>query len=164
MGLTREKQNALFDYQYQNFDNDFQNFSTTLSLKYAPNDKNIMTPGGKYTYEKKFPQFFINFEKGMETFGGKLDYQRFDALAIHQFRSKLGVTNMKFFGGISSGTAPIWKNFELMGQTSLASNNWDAKINFHSNLGFVPCLLALFMLINSWHFKFRSYYHSDLKP
>ena len=34
-----KKQNALFDYQYQNFDNDFQNFSTTLSLKYAPKDK-----------------------------------------------------------------------------------------------------------------------------
>ena len=159
IAANKEKQKALFDYQYQNFENNFENFSTTLSLKYAPNDKSLMTPNGKYTYEKKFPQFFINFEKGMETFGGKLDYQRLDALAIHQFRSKLGVTNIKFFGGISSGTAPIWKNFELTGQTSLTSSNWNAKMSFHSNLGFVTMPSGTF-----YADKFVAFQVSQLLP
>ncbi len=64
IGLNHENQKALFDYQYQNLGNQFKNVSTTLSLKYSPNDKNMMTPGGKLTYEKKFPQFFLNYEMG----------------------------------------------------------------------------------------------------
>ncbi len=78
-------------------------------MKFSPNDKNIMTPSGKYTYEKGFPQIYMNLEKGMDALGGYLDYYRADALIIHQFRTKMGVTNLKLFGGISSGTAPIWK-------------------------------------------------------
>ncbi len=107
IALNHENQKALFDYQYQNSGNQFKNVSTTLSLKYSPNDKNMMTPGGKLTYEKKFPQFFLNYEIGSKMFDGELNYHRLDVLAVHQFRSKLGITNLKVFGGISSGTAPI---------------------------------------------------------
>ncbi|AZI69598.1 DUF5686 family protein [Cloacibacterium normanense] len=159
LALNKEKQKALFDYQYKNFANNFENFSTTLSLKYSPNDKNIMTPGGKYTYEKKFPQFFVNFEKGLESFGGKLDYQRLDALAIHQFRSKIGVTNLKFFGGISSGTAPIWKNFELAGQTDISTEKLRGRINTPSNLGFVTMPSGTF-----YADKFVAFQVSQLLP
>jgi hypothetical protein len=56
-----------------------------------------MTPSGKFTYEKGYPQIFMNYEKGFETLGGDLDYHRVDALIIHQFRSKLGYTNIKLF-------------------------------------------------------------------
>lgn len=137
IGLNHENQNALFDYQYQNLGNSFKNVSTTVSLKFSPNDKNMMTPGGKLTYEKKFPQFFLNYEMGSKIFDGELNYHRLDALAIHQFRSKLGTTTLKFLGGISSGTAPIWKNFEITGQTNGSSENWTSKINTPSTLGFV---------------------------
>jgi hypothetical protein len=137
IGLNHENQKALFDYQYQNLGNSFKNVSTTLSLKYSPNDKNMMTPGGKLTYEKKFPQFFLNYEFGSKIFDGELNYHRLDALAIHQFRSKLGTTTLKFLGGISSGTAPIWKNFEITGQTDGSSEKWTSKINTPSTLGFV---------------------------
>ena len=57
----------------------------------------------------------MNFEKGFEILGGKLDYNRLDAFAIHQFKSKMGTSQIKISGGISSGTAPIWKNFEIIG-------------------------------------------------
>jgi hypothetical protein len=137
IGLNHENQKALFDYQYQNLGNSFKNVSTTVSLKFSPNDKNMMTPGGKLTYEKKFPQFFLNYEFGSKIFDGELNYHRLDALAIHQFRSKLGTTTLKFLGGISSGTAPIWKNFEITGQTNGSSENWTSKINTPSTLGFV---------------------------
>jgi hypothetical protein len=97
IGLNHENQKALFDYQYQNLGNSFKNVSTTLSLKFSPNDKNMMTPGGKLTYEKKFPQFFLNYELGSKIFDGELNYHRLDALAIHQFRSKLGITILNFW-------------------------------------------------------------------
>jgi hypothetical protein len=136
VAVNKEKQEALFDYQYKNSGNHFDNTSATLSLKFSPNDKNIMTPSGKYTYEKGFPQVFMNYEQGFKTLGGDLDYQRLDLLLIHQFRSKLGYTNVKFFGGISSGTAPIWKNFEIAGQTDNNADKWSSKISTPTNLGF----------------------------
>ncbi|EJL73008.1 DUF5686 family protein [Chryseobacterium populi] len=136
IAVNKEKQQAFFDYQYKNMGNSFDNISTTLSLKFAPNDKNIMTPGGKFTYEKSFPQLFVNYEKGIEILGGELNYHRLDALIIHQFRSKLGHTNMKLFGGISSGTAPIWKNFEIAGQNDKNVDKWYSNISTPSNLGF----------------------------
>ncbi|MEY8759419.1 DUF5686 family protein [Chryseobacterium tongliaoense] len=136
IAVNKEKQQALFDYRYENLGNGFDNTSATLSLKFAPNDKNIMTPTGKYTYEKSYPQIFMNYEKGFETLGGDLDYHRLDALIIHQFRSKLGYTNIKLFGGISSGTAPIWKNFEIAGQNDKTVDKWYSNISTPSNLGF----------------------------
>lgn len=134
--VNKEKQQAAFDYQYKNSGSSFDNTSATLSLKFAPNDKNIMTPSGKYTYEKGYPQIFMNYEKGFETLGGDLDYHRVDALIIHQFRSKLGYTNLKLFGGISSGNAPIWKNFEIAGQRGDNVDKWNSNISTPSNLGF----------------------------
>lgn len=137
IALKKQNQEAKFKYQYQNFSNDFTNFSTTLSLKYAPFDKNMMTPTGKFTYEKNFPQIFLNYEKGSEIFGGKLNYDRIDALLEHQFRTKMGYSNFKFFGGISSGIAPIWKNFEATGLTNSFADNFLSKVSFPSFLGFV---------------------------
>lgn len=135
--LSREIQNALFAYQYRNLGNEFTNFNTTLSLKYAPKDKNMMTPAGKYTFERGFPYFFLNYERGSEFLGGKLDYHRIDASAIHQFRNKLGTTSLKLFGGLSSGTAPIWKNFEITGQMNGVGGRWVQNYSTISNIGMV---------------------------
>lgn len=136
VALNTENQKALFNYRYKDWENNFKNTSATLSLKYSPNDKNVMTPAGKLTIEKNYPQIFVNFERGFDALGGKLNYNRLDALFIHQFRSKLGFTNIKLFGGISSGTAPIWKNFEIAGQID-SNKEWYSNINTPTNLGFV---------------------------
>jgi hypothetical protein len=157
IAVNKEKQQALFDYQYKNLGNSFDNTSATLSLKFAPNDKNIMTPSGKFTYEKGYPQIFMNYEKGFKTLGGDLDYHRLDALIIHQFRSKLGFTNIKLFGGISSGTAPIWKNFEIAGQRDQNSDNWSSAINTPTNLGFATMPSGTFFADKFVGFKVSQY-------
>ncbi|MCA6065557.1 DUF5686 family protein [Chryseobacterium sp. RG1] len=162
--LNKEKQKALFDYQYKNLGNSFDNTSATVSLKFAPNDKNIMTPSGKYTYERSYPQIFMNYEKGFETLGGDLNYDRLDALIIHQFRSKLGYTNIKLFGGISSGNAPIWKNFEIAGQNDSNVDHWYSNISTPSNLGFATMpsgtffadKFAAFKISQSLPFRFKT--------
>jgi len=56
---------------------------------------------------------------------------------MHQFKTKLGVSNIKIFGGISSGTAPIWKKFEIAGMREFNPDKWYSNINTPSNLGFV---------------------------
>lgn len=165
IAVNKEKQQALFDYQYKNLGNSFDNTSATLSLKFSPNDKNIMTPSGKFTYEKGYPQIFMNYEKGFETLGGDLDYHRVDALIIHQFRSKLGYTNVKLFGGFSSGNAPIWKNFEIAGQTDANRDKWTSSITTPSNLGFATMpsgifftdKFAAFKISQSLPFRFKTF-------
>jgi hypothetical protein len=157
IAVNKEKQEVLFNYQYKNLGNSFDNTSATLSLKFAPNDKNIMTPSGKFTYEKGYPQIFMNYEKGFKTLGGDLDYHRLDALIIHQFRSKLGFTNIKLFGGISSGTAPIWKNFEIAGQRDQNSDNWSSAINTPTNLGFATMPSGTFFADKFVGFKVSQY-------
>lgn len=157
VALNKEKQQALFDYRYKDLGNAFDNTSATLSLKFSPNDKNIMTPSGKYTYEKGYPQVFVNYEKGFRTLGGELDYQRLDALIIHQFRSKLGYTNIKLFGGISSGDAPIWKNFEIAGQRDLTADKWTSVISTPSNLGFATMPAGMFFADKFAVFKVSQY-------
>ena len=136
ISANKEKQTALFDYQYKDLGNSFENFSTTLSLKYAPNDKSMMTPSGKLTYEKRFPQFYANYEQGINAFGGNLSYSKVDVMAVHQFRTKLGFTNLKLWGGISSGDTPIWKDFEIAGQTAKSIDHWYSPISSPTNLGF----------------------------
>ncbi|WP_312345695.1 DUF5686 family protein [Chryseobacterium binzhouense] len=157
VAVNKEKQKALFDYQYRDLGNSFDNVSTTLSFNYSPNNKNIMTPSGKYTYEKRFPQFFVNFEKGYNALGGELDYQKLDALIVHQFRTKLGYTNLKLFGGISSGTAPIWKNFEIAGQTERGLDHWYSSISTPSNLGFATMPSGTFFADKFVAFKVSQY-------
>ncbi|WP_294321947.1 DUF5686 family protein [uncultured Chryseobacterium sp.] len=157
VALNKEKQQALFGYRYKDLGNAFDNTSATLSLKFSPNDKNIMTPSGKYTYEKGYPQVFVNYEKGFRTLGGELDYQRLDALIIHQFRSKLGYTNIKLFGGISSGDAPIWKNFEIAGQRDLTADKWTSVISTPSNLGFATMPAGMFFADKFAAFKVSQY-------
>ena len=86
ISVNHENQNAQFDYQYQNMGNNFKNVSTTLSLEICnPNDKNLMTPGGKLTYEKHYPYFFVNYEKEVKYSTETLIITDWMSLAIHQF-------------------------------------------------------------------------------
>ena len=157
IAVNKEKQKALFDYQYRDLGNSFNNVSTTLSLKFSPNDKNIMTPSGKYTFETGFPQVFANFEKGYHILGGDLNYQKFDALVVHQFRTKLGYTNLKLLGGISSGTAPIWKNFEIAGQTERGLEHWFSSVSTPSNFGFATMPSGTYFADKFVAFKISQY-------
>ena len=157
IAFNKEKQVALFDYQYKNLGNTFDNVNTVLSLKYSPKDKNIMTPSGKYTFEKGFPQFFANYEHGINILGGDLKYQKLDVLAEHQFRTKLGYTRLKLFGGLSSGTAPIWKNFEIAGQTDKSNDHWTSNISSPSNFGFATMPAGTFFADKFIGFKVSQY-------
>ncbi|WP_435525648.1 hypothetical protein [Chryseobacterium indoltheticum] len=62
----------------------------------------------------------------MKAFGGDFNYTRFDALFVHNFKTRLGTTGVRLYGGFLLGEAPIWKNFTTNG---LASPGRD--INLH---------------------------------
>lgn len=134
--LNFESQESLFMYRYQNFTQTFKNSNATISVKFAPNDKNVMTPSGKYNFEKKFPQIFANIELGTDILGANTEYMRADAVIFHQFKTKLGVSDLKIYGGISSGTAPVWKKFEIAGQRRQILERWNSNLSAISNLGF----------------------------
>ena len=90
--LKKHDQKSLFNYQFLDYPNAVKDFSTLLTLKYSPLSKNMMTPGGKFTYEQKYPEFYFNYEKAWQALGGDFDYQRMDFLLAHYFKTTMGKT------------------------------------------------------------------------
>lgn len=133
VSAARDHEEAKFNYDFNNLGNAFKNFSTLITLKYAPRSKNIMTPAGKYTYEHHFPEFFFNYEKGFKALGGNFSFDKFDFLAVHTFKTKLGSTGIRAYSGILFGDAPIWRNFQMNG---LGNGKPEVKLNLTSYLGF----------------------------
>jgi hypothetical protein len=133
VSAKKDKEEALFNYNFRNLGNQFENFATQITLKYSPNSKNIMTPSGKFTYEQNYPEFFVNYEQGLQTLGGEFNYSRFDFLAQHVFKTKIGVTGIRTYGGLLTGDVPIWHNFAMNG---LGSGKDGVNFNLTSFLGF----------------------------
>lgn len=133
LNARRNREEAKFDYSFRNSGATFENFNTLVTLKYSPNSTNIMTPQGKSLIDQKFPEIYLNYEQSYKMFGGDFDYTRFDMLFLHNFKTRLGTTGFRLYGGIVLGEAPIWKNFTMNG---LASPRKDFNFNLTSYLGF----------------------------
>ncbi|WP_267406361.1 MULTISPECIES: hypothetical protein [unclassified Chryseobacterium] len=133
LNARRNREEAKFDYSFRNSGASFENFNTLVTLKYSPNSTNIMTPQGKSLIDQKFPEIYLNYEQSYKMFGGDFDYTRFDMLFLHNFKTRLGTTGFRLYGGIVLGEAPIWKNFTMNG---LASPRKDFNFNLTSYLGF----------------------------
>ena len=133
ISAKKDREEATFDYNFMNLGQKFENFASQITLKYAPKSKNIMTPSGKFTYEQSFPEFYINYEQGLQSFGGDFKYSRFDVLAQHNFKTKAGVTGIRVYGGLLAGDAPIWHHFAMNG---LGSGKDSFNFNLTSFLGF----------------------------
>lgn len=133
VAAKRTQEESKFDYNFKGLGNNFDIASSIITLKYSPNSKNIMTPGGKYTYEQNLPELYLNYEQGYKAFGGTFNFSRFDALFVHNFKTKLGVTGVRLYGGMITGNAPIWKNFTMNG---LGNGREGLNFNLTSYLGF----------------------------
>lgn len=133
VSLKKSTEEAGFAYDFENLGSHFQNFSGILTLKYAPNSKNMMTPSGKFTYDSQLPELYLNYEQGLKALGGQLDYSRFDALFVHRFKTDLGLTGYRIYGGLVLGKTPIWNHFTMEGLSES-----DLKLNFNltTYLGF----------------------------
>lgn len=124
---------AMFDYSFRDRSSSFNNFNTLFTLKYSPNSTNIMTPQGKSLIDQKYPELYFNYEQSYKALSGDFNYTRFDALFVHNFKTMLGTTGFRLYGGMVIGDAPIWKNFTMNG---LASPRRDFNFNLTSFLGF----------------------------
>ncbi len=133
VSAKKDQEEAGFLYDYNQLGNRFKNFAAQITLKYSPNSKNIMTPGGKFTYEQKYPEFYFNYEQGLETMGGTLNYSKFDLLAAHSFKTTAGNTGLRVYGGLLTGEVPIWHHFAING---LGNDKTGLNYNLTSYLGF----------------------------
>ncbi len=129
----RNFEEAMFDYQFQNKGSSFENFYTLFTLKFSPNSTNIMTPQGKSIIDQKYPEVYFNYEQSFKMLGGDFNYSRFDVLFNHNFKTLLGTTGVRLYGGLVLGEAPIWRQFTMNG---LASSRKDFNFNLTSYLGF----------------------------
>lgn len=133
ISANRENNDVKFGYNFRGLGDRFQNFSIMATLKFSPNSKNIMTPSGKYTYEQNFPEFYLNYEQALKVLGGDFGFGRLDAMALHNFRTVAGVTGFRLYGGMLTGSAPIWDNFTMNG---LGSGRRGINFNLTSYIGF----------------------------
>lgn len=156
ISAKKDNEEATFDYNFMNRGKQFENFATQLTLKYAPRSKNIMTPSGKFTYEQSFPEFYVNYEQGLQTLGGDFSYSRFDVLAQHNFKTKIGITGIRVYGGLISGEAPIWHHFAMNG---LGSGKDGFNFNLTSFLGFATMQGGKY-----YNDKFVGYYFTHRIP
>ena len=132
LAAAHQKEKVLFPYSFRNQGDQFNNTGFMASFHYLPNSKSIMTPTGKITTDRTFPEFFVNVEQAIEAAGGDLNYTRIDALVNHSFRTTWGRTGVRLFGGVLLGDAPIHHHFTMNG---LAGNS-AFKFNLTSYLGF----------------------------
>ena len=159
VSAKRQKEEAIFDYAYRNKTGSFDNFSSLATIKFSPNSKNIMTPSGKYTFEQNFPEVYLNYEQGFKSLGGELNYSRFDILYIHQFRTILGVTGTRAYGGYFTGDAPVWHQFEMGGLDSSRENSIFSNFNLTTYLGFATMTSGKY-----FNDKFAGYYFTHRIP
>ncbi|MEY8759420.1 hypothetical protein [Chryseobacterium tongliaoense] len=152
----RNFEEAMFDYQFRNRGPAFENFNTLFTLKFSPNSTNIMTPQGKSIIDQKYPELYFNYEQSFKIMGGDFNYTRFDALFVHNFKTMLGTTGFRLYGGLVLGNAPIWKNFTMNG---LASPSRDINFNLTSYLGFATLEGGKF-----YNDKFIAYYFTHKLP
>lgn len=152
----RNFEEAKFDYNFRNQGAAFENFNTLFTLKYSPNSTNIMTPQGKSLIDQKYPELYFNYEQSYKILGGDFNYTRFDALFVHNFKSLLGTTGVRLYGGMVFGEAPIWKNFTMNG---LASPSRDLNFNLTSYLGFATLEGGKY-----YNDKFIAYYFTHKLP
>lgn len=152
----RNFEEAMFDYQFRGRGAAFENFNTLFTLKYSPNSTNIMTPQGKSLIDQKYPELYFNYEQSYKILGGDFNYTRFDALFVHNFKTMLGTTGFRLYGGMVFGEAPIWKHFTMNG---LASPRRDFNFNLTSFLGFATLEGGKF-----YNDKFIAYYFTHKLP
>lgn len=133
VSAKRMNERVKFEHDFADMGKDFNNTSTQITLRYSPNSKSMMTPSGKYMFEHTYPEVFVNYEKSYKALGGDFTFSKVDALVMHQHQSKLGLTNMMVYGGLVSGTAPIWHQFAMNG---LSNGKEGLNYNITSFLGF----------------------------
>jgi hypothetical protein len=159
VSAKKDKEEALFPYTFRNLGNQFDNFATLVTLKFSPNSKNIMTPSGKDTYEEKYPELFVNYEQGIKTLGGNLQYSKIDAMINETFNTKLGLTGVRLFGGYSTADTPIWHQFSMNGLGGSDVTGLLSHFNLSSYLGFATMQGGKY-----YNDKFVGYYVSQTIP
>ena len=156
VSAKKDQETAKFDYNFNNLGSQFDNVANQITLKYSPNSKNIMTPSGKFTYDQNYPEIYFNYEQGLNSLGGDLNYSRSDVLAQHNFKTKLGVTGVRLYSGLITGDAPIWHHFAMNG---LGNDKGTINFNLTSYLGFATMESGKY-----YNDKFFGYYFTHRIP
>lgn len=115
LSAKRQSEEAGFGYTYKNIGGKFKNFSTSLMLKYAPQNADYQENMLGKNFVQSFPEALFTIEQGFEGLGGNFSYTRADALISQRLKTSAGTTKLRAWGGISTADAPIWHQFEMSG-------------------------------------------------
>ena len=110
-----EKQQAEFDYSFQNNIDWYDLYNTQLAIRFAPKDKFIRTPYGKVTVNSGKSVFYATLTKYWDVFNSDYDPLRFNVSYFDVFDTRVGKTNFNVNAGWVEGKIPLMNLFEGQG-------------------------------------------------
>ena len=126
-GLTQQKVNPTYSYQYGSVDNgfseQFQFTEASFFLRYSNGERSQVFLGNDIGSIQRVPVVEIAYTKGWKgLFGGEYAYERWTAALYHSFfLGRLGRMRWRLEGGWASGDAPLAKLFTL----NQTGGNWN---------------------------------------
>lgn len=117
--ISSAKQKALFDYTFQTKPQDFIYDETMaqIAVRFAPKEKYLAAPMGKFKIQGGYPIFRFTIDKGFDGLGGNQDFTRIYtnndfAVSLFSKPTMLNIRAGKIFGDV-----PIWQYFEGGGKS-----------------------------------------------
>lgn len=111
----------LFDYGFSTdpVGKSYNIFTQETQIKWAPNAKYLRTPYGKVTLEDPYPYFLIT---GLQSASKPFEFTRWDISYLDEFNFLSGKLNPIISGGMLFGDAPLFYQFEGMGNARNRNN------------------------------------------
>ncbi|MDR2122087.1 MAG: DUF5686 family protein [Flavobacteriaceae bacterium] len=131
-----QAQRANYEYSYKNKDPQhwFNQFTTSLRIKYAPFAKYMQTPEGKLTIENKPVYFYFDYTRGWKGLDADFDYHKFGFSSDISVKNFFGTSNFMINSGYIFGETTLWNLYGSFGNAKSGSSvfkRFSAK-GFHS--------------------------------
>lgn len=129
-----QKSNYEYSFKSNYRSHNYNLFSTSLHVKYAPFAKYMITPEGKMTVEDKPVYFYFNYTKGWKFMSADFNYDRFDVAAHVSVNNPIGFSSLVMNSGYIFGDIALWNNYGNFGNAKLGQSIWNrfSMKGFHS--------------------------------
>lgn len=121
-----QRQKPVFKYSYKgNPDNTkYDQFATSLRIKFTPFVQYMKTPIDKIAIEDKLPYFFLNYTRSWNIFSSDFEYDKFDFTSFLRWENSLGNTKLTANAGHISGNTTLLNLYEGFGVVKNGNSVW----------------------------------------
>lgn len=121
-----QKQKPVFNYSYKGNPTytKYDQFATSLRIKFTPFVKYMKTPIDKIAIEDNLPYFFFNYTRSWNAFSSDFEYDKIDLTSFLKWENSLGNTKITANAGYISGKTTLLNLYEGFGVVKNGSSVW----------------------------------------